>query len=638
MLIKNYSSQIHQTPNHSPLLPHWPYSFQYKWLKLFFDPDVLSPQSHSPEELNEMFLIQQSSVEREIKQHEKYKFISKVTSSQTTTQYANLFFYQWYSYDKKTLLQQSATHSKISGTITAHIPTYEEVQAFINPPAPTHTYIEQDLGTHIEISRKSIRNLTGYSSIIQKPWHQFPTVIAWQEKLLTMTHDILVIDWSRQMGKSYVLSELLIEESFVPWWDILVGAFLQKTTNVILNYIKSFIRSFDPSDFSIFMKDGYIQNNTSGTKIHFRTLSDEGANVLWLTIRLVVLDEAQLIPTSTVEDAINPTLTTTWWRLILIGTSTENIQSYMYDTMINYKRGLMYNNPDQFTCEVLTISADQNPLIEPKIRKYINDNKDKPSIQRQYFNRWGKDADSRFNPKTIPLSQLPDLDPQWHIIHAMDPARKKDRSAYVYWHAINNILTLIVSDEVPAHFKPDWTTQAQFYSNLSLPYKTKFKSFSSVMDVTGVWDAVATIFREQWYNPTYQIRYTSWSNKSQPFPQYYHVAKHILLNNFMDMCEANQIVIIDETNKKLMEEISYASIEENKFWTLSLHSKFFDDILNAALLLAFIAKEERYIYRTSSTTQQSTIYNPDWLKNEQALYLSSAPSYHAHQNKSWSHW
>lgn len=84
----------------------------------------------------------------------------------------------------------------------------------------------------------------------------------------------------------------------------------------------------------------------------------------------------------------------------------------MYDTMINYKRGLMYNNPDQFTCEVLTISADQNPLIEPKIRKYINDNKDKPSIQRQYFNRWGKDADSRFNPKTIPLSQLPDLDPQ----------------------------------------------------------------------------------------------------------------------------------------------------------------------------------------------------------------------------------
>lgn len=48
-------------------------------------------------------------------------------------------------------------------------------------------------------------------------------------------------------------------------------------------------------------------------------------------------------------------------------------------------------------------------------------------------------------------------------------------------------------------------------------------------------------------------------------PGYYHVAKHLLLNNLLDMLEAKQITIISETNQKLIEEMNYASIEENRF-------------------------------------------------------------------------
>jgi hypothetical protein len=74
------------------------------------------------------------------------------------------------------------------------------------------------------------------------------------------------------MGKSYGISELLIEESFIPGADILVAAFLQKTTNAILNYMRKFMVDFSEEDFTVYKKDGYIQNNHTGVCIHFRTL------------------------------------------------------------------------------------------------------------------------------------------------------------------------------------------------------------------------------------------------------------------------------------------------------------------------------------------------------------------------------
>lgn len=48
------------------------------------------------------------------------------------------------------------------------------------------------------------------------PWHPSPVKISWQEQLLNSTADFRVVDGSRQMGKSYTVSEILIEESFIP--------------------------------------------------------------------------------------------------------------------------------------------------------------------------------------------------------------------------------------------------------------------------------------------------------------------------------------------------------------------------------------------------------------------------------------
>ena len=583
MLIQKYSSQIHKTPNHTPLKTSGPYSFVYKSLTCYSDPDILSPKTHSPEELQTLFQAQLKQLNQEIPLHEKFNLTTKASLKQTELQYQELYFHEGYTYRKDSLLQASSKHKKQTQTFL-----HDDI--YTNTPIQSTTIPQQSVegGTDtipdfifkkhsslpntIGISTQSIRNLTGYSYTVEQPWHTSPQKITWQEIMLTDQSNLLIIDGSRQMGKSYGIAELLIEESFVPWADILVAAFLQKTTNAILNYMRNFLQNFSQDDFQVFKKDGYIQNNTSNTKIHFRTLSDEGQNVLGLTLRLVVIDEAQhpSINRELIENVIKPTMTTTGWRLILIGTAIENISSYMYESIIDIAKSTLYNNPWQKTARHLKVSAYDNPLIHPLERKEIMDRIDSPAIQRQYFNRWGKWSDSLLSPPTTSLSNLPPLSPEGHIIHTLDPARQKDRSGYAIWHALNNHLTIIVSDEVPIELKADWSTQAQFQLNQSVNFKTKFKSYSSLMDVTGVGDAVANIFRENNFHITHQIKYTSGSNKSQPLPGLYHVAKHLLLNNLLDMLEAKQITIISETNSKLIEEMNYASIGENRFGTLAL--------------------------------------------------------------------
>ena len=122
------------------------------------------------------------------------------------------------------------------------------------------------------------------------------------------------------------------------------------------------------------------------------------------------------------------------------------------------------------------------------------------------------------SPPTKSINNLPPPSTEGHIIHTLDPARQKDRSAYAIGHALDNHLTVLVSDEVPTELKADWNTQAQFQLKQSNHFKTTYNSYSSLMDVPGVGDAVATIFRENNFYLTHQVKYTSGSNKSQPLP------------------------------------------------------------------------------------------------------------------------
>lgn len=183
-------------------------------------------------------------------------------------------------------------------------------------------------------------------------------------------------------------------------------------------------------------------------------------------------------------DALLPTMTTTGYKVILIGTAIEDTSSYMHQVILDYKKGTAYNNADQFTCEVIPVTADDNPLIEPKILQHIHEHKDDPAIQRQYYNRWGKAADSQFSLTTHKLSDIPTLNLNGFIIYAMDPARLKDRSAYTIFYAFDGHIVTLKSGEVPAHQKTSWESQADFHLRNLETLKQTYKNVITAIDVT----------------------------------------------------------------------------------------------------------------------------------------------------------
>jgi len=618
-LLQSYSSQVNKTPNNRNIVP-WEDFFMYKGVRCDTDLEQLSASSFAPHEFKELFDEQFKEMEREMEVYSNYKMYNAPVKKETMDQYTNLFFYGGKVYNKKALLTDSSRYSsKINTFIEKPIQeTNDTLDEYLKEDVTEEKKRFDDINfvfnkhKHnplvVGISTQSIRNITGYSYTPIPEWSTSgnPVFIKWQKWMLEDRSNILVIDGSRQMGKSFGMSELLIEESFIPGKDILVCAFLQKTTNAMLTYMRKFMADFSEDDFTVFKKDGYIINNTTWVSIHFRTLNDWGANVLGLTLRLIVIDEAQLITTDVFDEVLKPTLTTTGGRIVMIGTAIADISSYMFETIMEISKWQKYNNQGQKTARHIKVSADNNPLIHPLERREINDNREKPSIQRQYFNKWGKWSDSSFNPPTISMFEMPKLSSNGHIIMGIDPARKNDRSGYLYAHAYDNKVVIVASGDVPALSKIDWWNQVKYHKNHIPKYTDGFKWFSTVMDVTWVGDAVAHIFTDGGLRINNTIRYTAGQSESEPLPGSFNVGKHTLINNALDMIDAGQVTVISETNPDLLEEIRFLMIKESKFWTLSFESKFFDDITNAFMLVLYVARKCRYMYRTDVSKVNDT--------------------------------
>jgi len=122
--------------------------------------------------------------------------------------------------------------------------------------------------------------------------------------------------------------------------------------------------------------------------------------------------------------------------MILIGTPSEDISSYMYyviESVLHQTRD--FNTPTTFSAEVITVSADDNPMMHPRFRNNINSKRHLPSIKREYYNHWGKLDDSLFNPTIILPHEIEryiplDFYSNAQAIIGIDPARTSDRSAY----------------------------------------------------------------------------------------------------------------------------------------------------------------------------------------------------------------
>ena len=106
---------------------------------------------------------------------------------------------------------------------------------------------------------------------------------------------------------------------------------------------------------------------------------------------------------------------------------------YVIESTLHQTRD--FNTPTTFSAEVITVSADENPMIHPRVRQNLISKRNLPSIKREYYNHWGKLEDSLFNPTLILPHEIDRYIPLEQYNHAqaiigIDPARTSDRSAY----------------------------------------------------------------------------------------------------------------------------------------------------------------------------------------------------------------
>lgn len=615
-LIDNYSLQNFKKPNYALLKPLTIESItiEYRGLSLpTGDPTVFS--HYSPGDLRNLFDTQVQDMEKELQVLQRYWLISKQEAVRTQVQYKELYFHDWYAYKKESLLKQATQEQKWTTVIENmgkkfHLPSDEEIDDDIEIDDEVYRPTANPLV--IGISTQAIRNITKYSYSIQQSWHAQPTVIEWQKELIDAPENVIVVDGSRQWWKSLTIAEKLIEESFIPGKDLLVAAFLQETTESIWQYLMEFIDKFDEDTFTIKERKRYIQNNESGVRIHFRTLKDGAKGIRGKTLRLIVVDEAMLVPTNVFTSILLPTQSTIENpKLILLGTASEDTSCFMYQTILDIKKWIKYNNPGQRTARHIRFSVTDNPLMSPMELRRVMDSKDSPVTKREYFNVWWKLEDSLFQFKHTSFTELStEFSQQAHILLAIDPARKQDRSAYSILHCINNKVISLESWEVPPSHKDDWSLQALFFKQLLNRFHS-YQSQSIVIDATGVWDWVSHIFKQAWLPVQDTVRYTVWDSESTHSEWNHIVWKSLLINNAIDMITENQIIVPFETNKLLLEEVESIQMAETRTWKISFRSDFFDDITNSLLIWLYIAKKKRYINRASISTFQKTTFDDE---------------------------
>jgi len=148
-------------------------------------------------------------------------------------------------------------------------------------------------------------------------WHWIKNIeYVWEQDVVSIWvgSDDELFFWAGSLThNSFCIAELCIEESFIPNSDLLVWAYTVKTTNVIRNYILKKLEWFQEWLFDHHKSEWYILNTQTGTKIHFRTLWEWWNNILWLTLKNIVVDEAQLVDDYVFNEVLRPTLLTTWW-------------------------------------------------------------------------------------------------------------------------------------------------------------------------------------------------------------------------------------------------------------------------------------------------------------------------------------
>jgi len=649
MLIKKWIPSKHKTfPDEQNEAQNNPNAFQEKYKSLaYFTADIDEYfTSMSLTELETYRNEQLKAIDKEISILQKFDQLSEASARRIKEIYDKFIFYKWL-YFKYQDIREFIVWEQASNVIIGDIKVKQQIQeekklenqienqeqetAIQNQETnPLLNKLEQEIKPStnkkvIQINREAIRKITWYSPYVVPKWDKDwkPVYIEWQEKLLNDDWYIVILDSSRQIWKSFTISELIVEISFRPWEDTLVWAFTKKTTDVIRNYVLKHIRKFSDGVFEHFKSEWYILNTKSWTKIYFRTLDNGWENARWLTLKNIIVDEAQLVEQYAYEDVLEPTLATTNGRMFLIWTASKH-KGYFYQEIIKVKKMLIEAginiNQNLYWVRIgdysyYRLDIYSNKIISPRLKEKILANKDKPSYQREWFCNHNSWDENLFRYETI--NDFPIITNDQYYIITFDPAKRKswDRSAFCVTTVINWTIYVLQSWFVPDWLREKWSSQMRFYQKWILKAYWEFEKVIYWIDRTWIWDWFVTEWNHTIKKSAITIWYTSWETQSIDWLDW-KISKTILISNTVDLMDEWKIKIVKATNKDLIEELDFIYEDEDRQGRIAMKSSFYDDITNSLLVACTISKT-RWILKRSMIIQDKKEENfKSWLKED----------------------
>lgn len=648
MLIKKWIPSKHKTfPDEQNEAQNNPNAFQEKYKSLaYFTADIDEYfTSMSLTELETYRNEQLKAIDKEISILQRFDQLSEASARRIKEIYDKFIFYKWL-YFKYQEVKGFIVWEQASNVIIGDIKVKQQIQeekklenqidnqeqetAIQNQETnPLLNKLEQEIKPStnkkvIQINREAIRKITWYSPYVVPKWDKDwkPVYIEWQEKLLNDDWYIVILDKSRQLWASYTLAELIVETSFIPNSDMLIGSFTKKNTDVIRNYILKRIKKFNDGVFEHFKSEWYILNTKSWTKIYFRTLDNGWENARWLTLKYVFVDEAQLVSTYAFTDVLEPTLATTNGRMFLIWTASKH-KGYFYEEIIKVKKmlieagininqNLYWVRIGDYSYYRLDIYA--NKLISPRLKEKILANKDRASIKRERFCDWNSWDENLFKYETI--NEFPVMTNDQYYIITFDVAKQwKDRSTFIASTVINWIIYILQSWYVPDWLKSKWSSQIRFYEKWVLKAYWDYEKIIYWADNTGIGSGFVNEWEHTIKKSLIKISYTAWETQSIDWLDW-KVSKSILITNTVDLMDEWKVKIVKATNKELIEELDYAFETEDRMWRIWMKSTFFDDHINALLTNTFIIKVRWILKRSIIITDKKEENFKSWLKED----------------------
>lgn len=221
MFIPSYSISQHKTINNDSLIPLNQATLTITYKSLTLPSAPLTHFDNLPYEETINNINQQLSfVEEALPLQLEYELITKLSAKETLNQYQRLYVQDNLVFDKPLLIKYlNQLHSQ--HTLNEQTTTTPPIDSFVEPEEPRQIQPQHQL---YQISRQAIRDITHYTYNPIPPFADppVPTYIHWQYLALKSKAERLIINGSRQMGKSLILAELLTEESFTGI-DILVA-------------------------------------------------------------------------------------------------------------------------------------------------------------------------------------------------------------------------------------------------------------------------------------------------------------------------------------------------------------------------------------------------------------------------------